>query len=213
MRRAERGPKAASISHRKRRTQEERRAESRAILVEIAIQQICVRGLAYVTMAEIADKAGMTRGAIQHHFGTRDDYIRAVLAALTDRVVERLEHQPPSDGGSPGSLVRCCVAELGSIVLSREQLAVTDISLSSRSIPVLLADSERTSRRMVEAYGAAWHRWLDGAYPGAAVGRGFDVFRFFCSGLLVNSYGHLDSTDHEDEFALCAELVETVLAR
>ncbi len=213
MRRVNRDFPTPTGGRKRRRTQQERRAESRSKLIEIAIQQICERGLAYITMAQIADQAGMTRGALQHHFGTRDDYIRSVLIALTDRVVERLGHQPSADGRGPGSLVRRCIKELGSIVLSREQLAVTDISLSSRSIPPLLADSEETSRRMMVAYGAAWHRWLDHAYPASAVDKSFDIFRFFCSGMLVISYGHLESRNHDDEFALCAELVETALAR
>jgi AcrR family transcriptional regulator len=195
----------------RRRSQAERSAAARSLLIEIAIHQICERGLAYVTMAEIAVAAGMTRGAIQHHFGTRDDYMRAVLAALTDRVVSRLTQQPPANKGNPDSPVRRCVEALGRIVLSREQLAVTDISISSRAVPMLLADSRMTSLRMTEAYGAAWRRWLDDTYPKAAIAKGFDIFRFFCSGVLVNSYGSLDSHDHRDELALCAELVETAM--
>lgn len=212
MRGANRDPQPPAGCH-KHRTQQQRRADARSKLIEIAIQQICERGLAYITTAQIADRAGMTRGALQHHFGTRDDYIRAVLIALSDRVVERLEHQPPAVTHGPGPLVRRCIAGLGRILLSREQLAITDISLSSRSIPPLQADNEQTSLRLMAAYGAAWHRWLDHAYPEPAVEKSFDIFRFFCSGMLVISYHHLDSPDHDDDFALCAELVEAALAR
>lgn len=194
-----------------RRTQAERSAEARAILIEIAIQQIRERGLAYVTMAEIADHAGMTRGAIQHHFGGRDDYMRAVLSAITDRVADRLKLQPPADKGAPDKLVQRCVRELGRIVLSPEQLAVTDITISTRSVPMLLEASARASTLILADYGAAWHRWLDGAYPPTLIEKGFDIFRMFCSGILVINYGKLTTADHEDSLALCAELVESTL--
>jgi AcrR family transcriptional regulator len=197
---------------RPRRTQVERRAEARATLTDIAIDEISQRGLAYVTMAEIADRAGMTRGAIQHHFGTRDDYMRSVLSALVERIAARLAVQPPADKGPPERRVRNCIEALGRLVLSSEQLAVTDISISSRSVPVLLSDSVAASQRMVEVYGAAWHRWLGDACPADRVEKGFVIFATFFSGVLVVNYGRVDIADHEDKIALCTELVTHALS-
>jgi AcrR family transcriptional regulator len=194
-----------------RRTQAERSNEAQSILIDVAIQHIREKGLAYVTMSEIADQAGMTRGAIQHHFGSRDDYIRAVSTSLTDRVARILDRQPPADKGSPERVVRHCIETLGQIVLSRDQLAVTDISISSRSVPLLLADSERMSIRMRDMYAAAWRRWLGDRYSPAGIEKGFLIFSTMFSGMLVINYGKSEPENYETMLALCTELVENAL--
>jgi AcrR family transcriptional regulator len=197
---------------RPRRSQVDRSAEARAILTDIAIEEIRQRGLAYVTMAEIAERAGMTRGAIQHHFGTRDNFMRSVLAALTERIAAQLALQPPVDRGAPDQLVRNCVKTLGELVLSSEQLAVSDITISSRSVPLLLADSVIAARRMVEVFSAAWRRWLDGAYAEDRIEKGFVIFSTFYSGVLVINYGQADIADLDEQLALCTELVTYALS-
>jgi AcrR family transcriptional regulator len=202
----------ASVSRiRAARTQAERSSEAQAILIDVAIQHIREKGLAYVTLAEIADQAGVTRGAIQHHFGSRDDYMRAVLTALTDRADALLSAQPPADRGPPEKLVRNCIETLGQLVLSRDQLAVTDISISSRSVPLLFADSQRMSVRMHDMYAAAWHRWLGEHYPTAGIEKGFLIFSTMFSGMLVINYGKSVPNRYEDMLALCTELVENAL--
>lgn len=201
----------AVSSLRARRTQAERSSEAQSILIDVAIQQIREKGLAYVTMAEIADQAGMTRGAIQHHFGSRDDYMRAVSTTLTDRVATILDDQPPANKGAPEQVVRRCIESLGRIILSRDQLAVTDISISSRSVPQLLADSERMSIRMRDMYASAWRRWLGDHYSSAGIEKGFLIFSTMYSGMLVINYGKSEPENYETMLALCAELVENVL--
>lgn len=70
---------AAPRPSRARRTQEERRDETRKALLRSAIDTIAAHGFAATTTHDIADRAGVTRGAIQHHFPTRADFLVAVL--------------------------------------------------------------------------------------------------------------------------------------
>jgi AcrR family transcriptional regulator len=67
---------------RPRRTQEERRAETRSRLLAAAVDCICELGYAEVTVADVAQRAGLTRGAVQHHFGNRDDLCLAIVDAF-----------------------------------------------------------------------------------------------------------------------------------
>src|SRR5260370_592667 len=61
-----------------RRTKEEA-AETRKQLLEAALRIFRTRGYAATTLEEIARKAGITRGAIQWHFGGKADLYNALI--------------------------------------------------------------------------------------------------------------------------------------
>jgi AcrR family transcriptional regulator len=60
---------------RQRRTQEERSAETRARLVDATLDLLVERGYALATTTDIARRAGVTRGALNHHFSSKDDLV------------------------------------------------------------------------------------------------------------------------------------------
>ncbi|MBB2914065.1 AcrR family transcriptional regulator [Streptosporangium becharense] len=62
-----------------RRTQVERRAHTRAALIEAAVACVNIVGPASVSTAQIAATAGVTRGAVQHHFGSAQELYLAVV--------------------------------------------------------------------------------------------------------------------------------------
>jgi AcrR family transcriptional regulator len=80
---------APVLATRKRRTHEERSAETQSALVEAAIGMLCEFGYAGITTAEVARRAQCTTGAMQHHFGSKDDLMLAVLGRLTLEFEER----------------------------------------------------------------------------------------------------------------------------
>ncbi|MDB5964097.1 MAG: hypothetical protein JWQ72_597 [Polaromonas sp.] len=65
-----------------RRTQEERSASMQVQLVEAAVASIAQLGLVPSTVAAIAARAGVSSGAVQHHFRTRDELLLAVVDAF-----------------------------------------------------------------------------------------------------------------------------------
>ncbi len=81
-------PKKSATPKRIRRTQEERTAETRRALIDASITVIHRLGYGGATTALIAEEAGVSRGAILHHFGTR-----AVLMAEVIRDVFEKERQ------------------------------------------------------------------------------------------------------------------------
>jgi AcrR family transcriptional regulator len=62
--------KAATTSPR-RRTQAERRAAARDRLLQAAAELIAECGLPAVTLAQVGERAGYSRGIANHHFGTK----------------------------------------------------------------------------------------------------------------------------------------------
>lgn len=74
-----------------RRKQVDRSSETRQHLMDTAIALIAERSFQAATVFEIAKRAGMTTGAVQHHFPTKAD----LILCLVDRVLDaRIE-----DGG------------------------------------------------------------------------------------------------------------------
>lgn len=121
-----------------RRTQEERTAETRRALIDASISVIHRLGYGGATTALIAEEAGVSRGAILHHFGTR-----AVLMAEVIRHVFELEraeyvrldaqaHLGHRAGDWPTMLWEVFRQPSGLAVLEILQAARSDSELSER---------------------------------------------------------------------------------
>lgn len=62
-----------------KRSQEERREATRDVIVSSAMSLVAERGVEATTMADLAERAGLSKGAITHHFDSKDVIIDAVL--------------------------------------------------------------------------------------------------------------------------------------
>jgi AcrR family transcriptional regulator len=68
-----------------------RGAETRAQVIEAAVHCICDEGFGAATVNRIADRAGVTWGVMQYHFGDRGGLLSAVLEAGYQHLTERLK--------------------------------------------------------------------------------------------------------------------------
>ena len=75
---------------RARRTHAERTAETRSRVMAAVIESIGEVGYQKTTATEIARRAGVTWGAVQHHFGDKDGILMAVLEESFSRFAELL---------------------------------------------------------------------------------------------------------------------------
>jgi AcrR family transcriptional regulator len=73
-----------------RRTQSERSESTRAALIGAARSLFAERGYANVGTEEIVRAAGVTRGALYHHFADKRDLFEAVYAELEAELTERI---------------------------------------------------------------------------------------------------------------------------
>jgi AcrR family transcriptional regulator len=78
-----------------RRTHAERSADTRARIIEAVVECIAEIGFTRTTAVEIAQRAGVTWGAVQHHFGGKDGILLAVLEDSFTRFAARFEDFPP----------------------------------------------------------------------------------------------------------------------
>lgn len=81
-----------------RRTQAERRATTRAKVLDATIECLVERGYAHTSTRHIARRAGVTVGALQHHFESKADLMAAALQQLGDRMADDFLAHPPAAG-------------------------------------------------------------------------------------------------------------------
>ena len=86
---------------RARRTQEERSATTRAALLDAALECLVEHGYEGTTTLRVCERAGVTRGAHAHHFGTRPVLVAAALQELATRREDDIRRQvaglPPGE--------------------------------------------------------------------------------------------------------------------
>ncbi|MGH2784640.1 MAG: TetR/AcrR family transcriptional regulator [Actinomycetota bacterium] len=81
------------MADRPRRTQEERSAATRALLLDATIECLVERGYAGTTTTEIVKRAGVSRGAQVHHFPTKADLVAQAIVHLSRKRREELRHE------------------------------------------------------------------------------------------------------------------------
>ena len=92
---------AAPAARPGRRTQVERTETTRKKLVDATIAVMRKRGYGGLTTAEVADVAGVSRGALLHHFPTRHDLVVATMRYMNDLIlVESRRRAAEAAGGS-----------------------------------------------------------------------------------------------------------------
>lgn len=93
------GPRARRArSPQPRRSHAERTAETRARILAAALEAIAERGFQRTTAAEITRRAGVTWGAVQHHFGGKEGLLVAVVENSFARFAARLADVPGDQG-------------------------------------------------------------------------------------------------------------------
>ena len=69
-----------------RLTREEKKAQTRERLIEAAAKVFAEKGFAATSLDEVADAAGLTKGAVYSNFENKEDLVAAVLNAHSDRL-------------------------------------------------------------------------------------------------------------------------------
>ena len=73
--------------------QQDRSRATRERLLEAALESLAEVGWHGTTVVAVAARAGVSRGAAQHHFTTRDDLVRAALDRVYVGFAEDLRHR------------------------------------------------------------------------------------------------------------------------
>jgi AcrR family transcriptional regulator len=130
-----------------RRTQAERRAATRAALLDATVESLVTFGYAKTTTGRIAELAGVSRGAQIPHFRSRADLVSAAVGHLAERRVAAVQARFE---GREVSLEECLDA-----LWAEHQGSVFDAALelwvASRTDPELRAHLNAMEREVVAA--------------------------------------------------------------
>ncbi|MEQ8586524.1 MAG: helix-turn-helix domain-containing protein [Thalassobaculaceae bacterium] len=88
-----------------RRTNEARTAATRTALIAAARALFVDKGYAETGTPEIVAAAGVTRGALYHHFADKADLFRAVVTAEAAAVAAAIERAADTDGSPRQALI------------------------------------------------------------------------------------------------------------
>ncbi|MFI5586505.1 TetR/AcrR family transcriptional regulator [Amycolatopsis sp. NPDC051758] len=150
-----------------REPQQERSRTTRRRLIEAALDSFGERGWHGVTVAVIAERAGVSRGAAQHHFPTREDLVAAAVDLLGEAQIDELRAQAADlpSGSSRIERVVEMVLNLYTGPLFRAALqlwavAATDEALRDVLVPLEARVGREAHRVTVELLG------VDEARPG-----------------------------------------------
>ncbi|SDV48969.1 TetR/AcrR family transcriptional regulator [Chitinasiproducens palmae] len=115
----------------RKRTQADRTAHSRAALVSAAIAILSDLGFARATTSAIAEHAGVTTGALHHHFPTKESLLFAVLDELTEEALMLFRQLHDLDSSGDGA-ARGIVTSLWALYGSNRYWAVWEINIGLR---------------------------------------------------------------------------------
>ena len=79
----------------RRRRQAERSASTRRALLDSGRALFAERGFAGTAREDIVRQAGVTRGALYHHFAGKEELFRAVFEEMEREVADRVMVAPP----------------------------------------------------------------------------------------------------------------------
>jgi AcrR family transcriptional regulator len=152
-----------------RRTHAERTAETRARILAAVVDCIAEVGFPRTTATEITRRAGVTWGAVQHHFGGKEAMLHAVLEDSFERFASRLE-DVAVEALPLEQRVRLFVERAWQHFASREYASTFEILLDHlRREP--LRDVPSWQAQMSRAWSRVWQRFFgDAAIPRARHG-------------------------------------------
>src|ERR1041384_4968464 len=92
-----------------REPQQDRSRATRQRLLEAAVACLAERGWAGSTVSVVAERAGVSRGAAQHHFPTREDLFTAAVEYVAERRSSALRDLFPDGPGDRPAVVSALV--------------------------------------------------------------------------------------------------------
>ncbi|MBC3193343.1 helix-turn-helix transcriptional regulator [Pseudonocardia sp. C8] len=139
-----------------REPKQDRSRATRAQLLAATVDCLASRGWAATTVSAAAERAGVSRGAAQHHFPTREDLIVAALEHMFDARIAELRAVPDPPTGTEDVVVRILDLFAGPLFKAALQVwtaAAADEALRARIVPLEAKFGRHAHRLLVELLG------------------------------------------------------------
>jgi AcrR family transcriptional regulator len=142
------------------RTQQERREDTRGRLLAATIECLVEHGYAGTTTQRVQDRAGLSRGALLHHFATKEALLVAAVSHVADAQIAAVRAEAAEGAASEVDLLHHAMS--GPMFL-----AGLELWQAARTEPALRAALLPAERRV----GAAVRQLLEELFPRSRWGR------------------------------------------
>jgi AcrR family transcriptional regulator len=150
----------AGVTDAVREPKQDRSRATRARVLEATVESLAELGWSGTTVAVVAQRAGVSRGATQHHFPTREDLVTAALDYMADvrmaelrRQAERIPAGPGRTGEIVKVLVRIYTGPLFRAAIQVWAAAVSDPALRAQVQPLEAKLAREAHRAAVDLLG------------------------------------------------------------
>ena len=106
--------------------------QTRARIVEVALELIADRGFAATSTREIAERLGVTKAALYYHFRTKDDLLSAIVGPATAELEALIERAVTERAVTERAVTERAVTERAVTERAVTERAVTDASSAAR---------------------------------------------------------------------------------
>jgi len=197
---------------RRRRTQAERSEETRTRILKAAANLIRTRGYARFRTAEVAEEAGLSRGAQLHHFPTKDSLVVATLEYVFEQA-QALSRRRASAVNKPRDLIEAVIEDAREFFFSEHFMVAIDIVLSTstdQSVRKQILDISRKARRPVET---AWTGALAASgVPGQLASDIVALTLSLVRGMALRTLWDNDPKWFDDLFSLWRQMIKVFLS-
>lgn len=149
-------PKRKSES---RTSNAEMTAQTKAKILETAMQCLAQLGYAGTTMSEIANRVSLTRAALIYHFNSKNALMVAVMNALYDEMSARFSVAAPSFL-APKERLLAAIDTMANHASSLNQMALIELLLAARRDPGFRDEVALTVARREAIFDKAWRELI-----------------------------------------------------
>lgn len=96
-------------------TQSERRESTRGAIIDAATQLFAERGFEQTSVADILELAGISRGALYHHFAAKEDVFAAVFVRTSSAAIRQAAARIRPDATPRDALIAGCLGWLDAV--------------------------------------------------------------------------------------------------
>ena len=148
------------LSPKKRRTQEERSTETKKRLLEATIDCLNELGFNKTGTVEIARRAGVSRGALVHHFPSKHDLIVATAEYHWNRIAEEVRNLAMTMHGGLLSLDAFIDGIWNKVFLIRGSSATIEMIIAARTDSKLRRELVPMLNRLYSNYDEIWSQFF-----------------------------------------------------
>ena len=141
----------------RRRTQAERRATTRAALLDAALQCLIEEGYANLTTRNVAERAGVSQGTQMHYFPTRALFLAEAVRHVSFKLFDELREQSRLHARSERSRLEALLDHVWEIHAGPVFQATVELWVAARTDPEIRGAMEELARdvtRLIAQAGA-----------------------------------------------------------